>query len=671
MLLIGHPPPPLPPSPAMSYKKLGEDGELEGELSDAKEDLIDEVGGTDSPSSSRLLDRSEQRETFGSIKEEEHPTPISEPLLHDSRTLRCVRWTMAACSFLLLAGFLVAAIVLIVRAPACHSQELEWWQSGIIYQCYPQSFQDSNGDGIGDLKGILTRAPHFTDIGIGAVWLNPIFPSPGEDNGYDISNYTGINPLYGSLDDFESLLTELHKQGLKLILDFVPNHTSDQHPWFVESNSSRDSSRRDWYVWADPAPDGGPPNNWISVFGGSAWTLSAATGQYYLHQFSSFQPDLNYRNEAVRFAMEDVLKFWLDLDVDGFRVDAAKFLLEDPDLRNESVNVHFDCPEDCATNISSHDCYDYLVHNLTTNYPGIHGIIQSWRKLLDSYSSSTPRQRFMVGEVYDEISTVISYYGTDANEFNFPFNFFLLENTNWTGSAVGGIISQWLDAMPPGGWPNWVLGNHDKSRIASKAGVGLARALNMLLLTLPGTPTTYYGEEILMTDVYVPPPQRRDRFANRDPERTPMQWNTSANAGFTTGDPWLPLPDNYTEFNVEVEREDECSMLTLYKALASLRAHNIALQYSGYELLLNTTSTLTYRRYHASSTDEFLVAINFSKEPISLGFTSDRVVLKYPTIALSSACARNHTATSIDLKSFKLGSEEALVIQGKSESVCK
>ena len=657
----------------MSYKKLTEEDEEEEGLLEEKEDHpIDEEGDTLTPPLNGGLKGPES----GSIEEEEHLEPVPGTLPRESKTLRCVRLVLAISSFVLLGCFLAAAIVLIALAPACKSSspELKWWQSGIIYQCYPKSFQDSDGNGVGDLRGIQARADHFVDIGVTAVWLNPIFPSPDEDNGYDVSDYTAINPLFGTLDDFKALLADLHNRSLRLILDFVPNHTSDQHPWFEESSSSRNNSKRDWYVWADPAPGGGPPNNWISLFGGSAWTLSNITGQYYLHQFSTFQPDLNYRNDGVLAAMANVLRFWLELGVDGFRVDAAQYLLEDPELRNESVNPDFHGPpEDCATNVSSPDCYNYLVHNLTSNYPGIHSIIKSWRRLLDSYSvgsanSSTPaRPRFMVGEVYNDVPTVMSYYGSALDEFDFPFNFFLLENTNWTGHAVAGIVSEWLDNMPSGAWPNWVLGNHDNPRIASKVGVGLARALNVLLLTLPGTPTTYYGEEIQMTDVYVPPDQRQDPFGGRDQERTPMQWNTSDNAGFTSGTPWLPVPDNYTEFNVEVEGRDNDSMLTLYETLARIRANNPALQYSGYELVFSTTSVLAYRRYEDSVTEQFLVVVNFLNETTSSGFANDAVSLYDPAVALSSNLNRTGP---IDLKAFDLLAGEALVIKGRSEEAC-
>ena len=537
------------------------------------------------------------------------------------------------------------------------SNSLSWWKTTIIYQCYPRSFQDSDGDGNGDLNGIRSRLHYFVETRIRAVWLNSIYSSPQKDNGYDISNYTNVDPLYGTLADFKTLLKEMHKRKLKVIMDFVPNHSSDEHPWFQESRSSRDNSKRDWYVWAD-GKDGGPPNNWISVFGGSAWSYDNTTEQYYLHQFSDFQPDLNYRNEHVKGAMEEVLKFWLDLGVDGFRVDAVIFLLEDPKLENERRNPKF--TGNCTANISSPDCYNSLIHNLTTNYDGIHDIIRSWRKVLDSYSDKTEQERFMVGEVYDPISEVITYYGNKSDEFNFPFNFLLLGNSNWTGTQVSSLIAEWLDNIPEGAWSNWVLGNHDNPRISSKAGVYLSRALNVLFLTLPGTPTTYYGEEILMTDMYVPPPERHDKYQDRDKERTPMQWNTSAYAGFTSPDskPWLPVATNYSTYNVEVESRDSRSPLALYKKLSELRSNYSALQYAGYEHVYNSTDLFAYLRFcqDCNKRKQVLVIINFSKHQTTAKLTID---LKDPIIVLSSNLNRTGT---IQLSNVKLLGEESLII---------
>lgn len=574
----------------------------------------------------------------------------------ETKTYKYLRRVLGVGAFVMLLAFLATAITLIAVSPPCSEktvEELAWWKTTIIYQCYPRSFQDSDGDGNGDLNGIRSRINYFVDIGIETVWLNPIFTSPQRDNGYDISNFTDIDPLYGTLEDFVALLTDLHNNGIHLLLDLVPNHTSDQHPWFQESRSSKNNPKRDWYIWADGKENGEPPNNWISVFSGSAWTYDNSTGQYYLHQFSEFQPDLNYYNPEVISAMEDVVKFWLNMGVDGFRIDAVSHLLEDPQLQDEPRNPDFNTTDPTCS------CYGSLIHNLTRDYDGIHNITRGWRKILDSYSNDS-HERFMVGEVYDPVETVMLYYGENNDEFHFPFNFFLLENTNWTGTAVSETVAHWLENMPNGTWPNWVLGNHDNSRIASKAGIYLARALNVLLLTLPGTPTTYYGEEIQMTDVDIPHNKTHDlNHLDRDKERTPMQWNVSLNAGFTSNStPWLPVPNSYILYNVDFEMESNSTMLALYRMLVELRNNNTAFKYTDYESVQNSTAIYAYRRFHSSSNDQFLVVVNFSQQPTTAKFDA---IFSEPQIVLSSNLNRTGT---VDLGSVDLLQGEALVIKG-------
>lgn len=538
------------------------------------------------------------------------------------------------------------------------SEHLEWWKTGVIYQCYPRSYQDCDNDGSGDLSGVISRVGYLSKIGINALWLNPIFKSPQRDNGYDVSNYTDIDPLFGDIGQLQELIQELHSRRMHLLLDFVPNHTSDEHPWFLESRQSKTNPKRDWYVWADGKEDGGPPNNWISVFGGSAWTYDNLTSQYYLHQFSSFQPDLNYWNPDVVDAFEDVLRFWLEMGVDGFRIDAIVHLLEDPSLPDEAVNPNHS--PDCLS-----DCYDYLTHNYTRDFDGIHSIIRRWRQLLDSYS--TPRPRFMVGEVYDPIELVMSYYGgDDGDEFHFPFNFFLLGNSEWTGTNVDRIVRLWLDNMPEGYWPNWVLGNHDNHRIASKAGPYLARALNVLLLTLPGTPTTYYGEEILMTNVDVKPEQRKDEYGDRDKERTPMQWNSEKNAGFTSGKPWLPLAANYTEVNVQSQEDDDTSMLRLYTRLSTMRSTYKAFMDTSYFPVIVEQDVLAFVRNSTSGSDQFLVAINFARYTVSVSISDMLPSLLLADIHLSSFL--NRTGTQDLASEFNLLGGEAMVFRWTAET---
>ena len=357
-------------------------------------------------------------------------------------------------------------------------------------QIYPRSFQDSDGDGIGDLGGIIERLDYLTWLGVDAVWLSPIFPSPMADFGYDIADYTDIDPLFGSMEDFDRLLEAVHARDLKLILDLVPNHTSDRHPWFEESRSSRENPKRDWYLWKDPAPDGGPPTNWRSVFGGSAWQYDDTTGQYYYHAFLKEQPDLNWRNPEVRDAIFDVMRFWLDKGVDGFRVDVMWHLLKDEQLRDNPPNpdYHPDQP-DHARFIPAFSEDQYEVHT----------IVEQMRAVTDAYDD-----RVLIGEIYLPIPRLVAYYGPEGRGAHLPFNFQLIL-LPWDARRIDAAISKYEGALPPDGWPNWVLGNHDKPRIASRVGRAQARVAAMLLLTLRGTPTLYYGDEIGMQNVAVPP----------------------------------------------------------------------------------------------------------------------------------------------------------------------
>lgn len=585
-----------------------------------------------------------------------HHVTRPPPSKHHTRA----RWIVGVSITLVLLGLVAVAIALVVTATAPGET---WYRKSVIYQCYPQSFQDSDGDGFGDLEGIRSRISYFKELGIRGVWLNPIYPSPKRDNGYDISDYTDIDPVYGNIEIFKRLLAELHENDIHLILDFVPNHTSDEHPWFKESKANKTNSKRDWYVWADGVAPGSPPNNWLSVFGNSSWTYDETTDQWYYHQFSSYQPDLNYSNPQVKQVMEGVLKFWLDLGVDGFRVDAVMFLLEDPQLQNETLNPLFNESE-CLTP----PCYDSLVHNLTTNYPGIHEICQDWRKLVNKYSIQDRSEKILIGEIYDNIETVMTYYGNSSNEFTFPFNFFLLVNSDWSGVRINCIIKSWLDRMPGGATANWVLGNHDNSRIATKAGLFRARALLLLLLTLPGTPVTYYGDEILMTDVYVPLDKRNDTFQGRDSERTPMQWNTSNHSGFTfpKTEPWLPLATNYSLYNVEVEIDNSTSILSLYKKLLELHSTESAFYEGEYMCLNATEDLLVYLRWKesdASYKEYYIIVINFSDQD-----TSTKISLNFANTELVFSTYLDEP--NLSLSSISLRKGEGLIIRGYLSDTC-
>ncbi|MFC7398707.1 alpha-amylase family glycosyl hydrolase [Chelatococcus sp. GCM10030263] len=489
--------------------------------------------------------------------------------------------------------------------------ELAWWQSGIIYQIYPRSFQDGNGDGIGDLQGITRRLDHLICLGVDAVWLSPFYQSPMADFGYDIADYCNVDPIFGSLADFDRLREETRQRGLKLILDLVPNHTSDRHPWFEESRASRHNAKRDWYIWRDPAADGGPPNNWRSNFGGSAWEFDEATGQYYYHAFLKEQPDLNWRNPAVREAIYDVMRFWLDRGADGFRVDVIWHLMKDAEFRDNPPNPGFQ-PGDP-------EIRRYL-EVYSADQPEIHDVIAEMRHVLDGYA-----ERVLIGEIYLPLERLVAYYGADLKGAHLPFNFQLVESP-WNARTLARIVEEYERALPAGGWPNWVLGNHDRPRIASRVGQPQARVAAMKLLTLRGTPTLYYGDEIGLEDAEIPPDLVQDPAEKnepglglgRDPQRTPMQWDRSDNAGFTTGKPWLPLSPDWRERNVATLAEDERSLLTLYRRLIALRKATPVLVAGSYVPIEMTKDLFAFER--VSEDGRVVVALNLGPEPETVDF---------------------------------------------------
>ncbi|HVW91574.1 MAG TPA: alpha-amylase family glycosyl hydrolase, partial [Devosia sp.] len=440
-----------------------------------------------------------------------------------------------------------------------------WWQTAVIYQIYPRSFQDSNGDGVGDIPGIISRLDYLEWLGVDAIWLSPIYQSPMVDFGYDVADYCAIDPVFGTMQDFDRLLEDAHRRGLRVIMDFVPNHTSDQHPWFKESRSSRQNPKRDWYIWQD-GRHGGPPNNWLSESTESAWTLDAATGQYYYHRFQREQPDLNWRNPAVLDAMRAVMTFWLEKGVDGFRVDAATSLVEDGLLRDEPVEQ------------GPSDKMRRLRHAFTVDRPETHQCIAALRAHLERYPD-----KVLIGEAHMPVARLMEYYGETSPGFQLPFNFTLLDTEHWDASTLGAAIDQYMLLLPQRDWPNWVLGNHDVSRIATRVGPRMARLGAMLALTMRGTPFIYYGEEIGAEDIVLPPeqwldPNGRRGGKERDGERAPMPWNGEANGGFTSGTPWLPLAADASRNNVAAQREDPQSMLSLYRALIHLRKTELTLR---------------------------------------------------------------------------------------------
>ena len=484
-----------------------------------------------------------------------------------------------------------------------------WWQTCVVYQIYPRSFQDTNDDGIGDLRGIARQLDYLVNLGVDAIWISPIYPSPMVDFGYDVADYCNVDPRFGTLADFDDLLMQAHRRGLKVLLDFVPNHTSDAHPWFVESRACRGNQKRDWYIWRDPGPGGGPPNNWISDFGGSAWQWDEVTRQYYYHAFLKEQPDLNWRHPAVQAAMYDVMRFWFDRGVDGFRIDVLWHMVKAADFP--------DNPPNPAYHPEMGEMHRLLQHH-STDQPEVHRIAAEMREIADGYGAKGQGERVLIGEIYLPVDRLMHYYGGERPEVHLPFNFQLID-TPWEARALAAVITSYEAALPPGGWPNWVLGNHDRPRVAATRGQAQARIAAVLLLTLRGTPTLYYGDELGLSDVVIEASQVQDPrelrepglALGRDPVRTPMPWDDSENAGFTKAKPWLPLNADWPTRNVARMMEDPRSILTLYRRLLALRRDHPALSIGDFVLLQVEDDILIYQRRHEA--ERLIVALNLGE----------------------------------------------------------
>jgi alpha-glucosidase len=496
-----------------------------------------------------------------------------------------------------------------------------WWQRSVIYQIYPRSYQDSNSDGVGDLPGITQRLAYLVDLGIDAVWLSPIFTSPMHDFGYDIADYCDIDPLFGSMEDFDELLVRAHELGLKVLLDFVPNHTSSTHPWFVESRSSRGNPKRDWYLWCDPDLNGGPPNNWLSEFGGSAWEFDKPSGQYYYHAFLASQPDLNWRNPEVRRAMHDIMRFWLRKGIDGFRIDVLWHLIKDEQLRDNPANPGY----------KPGDPPHWAVLPLyTTDRPEVHDVVSGFRAVANEFP-----HRLLIGEIYLPPKRLIAYYGKNLEGVHLPFNFGLLE-MRWHARDIAVLIDEYERALPIGSWPNWVLGNHDRPRIATRVGVAQARVAAMLLLTLRGTPTMYYGDEIGQTDTKIGPDQVCDPLGRsvpslgRDGSRGPMRWEEAPYGGFSNVQPWCVCPGAGDLSNVASERCSASSILNLYRRLLEVRKSSAALSMGDYAPLVATGDVLLYERSYPGASS-MVVALNLGDQPatafIDSSFPAGQVIV--------------------------------------------
>jgi alpha-glucosidase len=485
------------------------------------------------------------------------------------------------------------------------SSNERWWQRAVIYEIALISFQDSNDDGRGDLRGLLQRIGYLKWLGVDAVWLTPIQKSPMRDFGYDIADYCAVDPAFGSIEDFDRVLAALHDAGIRLILDLVPNHISSDHPWFVESCSSATCSRADWYLWSDAAANGGPPNNWLSRFGGSAWEWNEQRRQFYCHTFLAEQPDLNWRNEEVRQAIGEVMRFWLARGVDGFRVDASAVLIKDHLLRDNPASP------DADHNTPPPQRYDPVFND---DRPEAMGCIEMMRKILDEYDD-----RVLCGEVQGKTDRIGHFYGSESPRLHLPLNFALLD-AQWNAFSLQAAIDSYFHALPEGAWPVWVIGAHDKQRIASKIGQKPARVLAMLLMTLKGTPFFYMGDEIGRERSKVPRARVQDPFEKlvpglglgRDPERTPIRWDRTPNGGFTRGEPWLPMDDDGA-CNIEEQAGNARSILQLYRRLIELRRHRRCLVDGGYRPFRARNDVLSYERFLVD--ESISVGLNISGEP--------------------------------------------------------
>lgn len=519
-----------------------------------------------------------------------------------------------------------------------------WWKEGVVYQIYPRSFMDSNGDGVGDLVGICEKLDYLKSLGVDIIWLSPVFPSPNDDNGYDISDYRGIQPEFGTFADWERLLKGLHDRDMRLLMDLVANHTSDEHSWFVESRKSKDNPYRDYYIWRPPSAEG-EPNNWASCFGGSAWQFDETTGEYFLHLFSRKQPDLNWRNPAVREAMYQTLRFWLNRGADGFRIDAADMLLKDRTLRSNPLNPDFK-PGDAPDNA--------VIPKYTRNRPANHRLMAEIRRAMQPWNEC-----LLLGELYQPVERLVTYYGTEARpELHLPLNLTLLHH-NWNADAIQETIGKYYKALGPNQWPCWSLGNHDIRRLTSRTPGSQERLAAMLLMTLGGTPTLYYGDEIGIADVEIPKYLVDDpqTFSwpghSRDVARTPMKWDASPQAGFTSGRPWLPVGD-YSRLNVQEQAKDEKSLFSLHKKLIEVRRLEPALATGRFNPVERSSPLVAYERIGER---RLLIVLNLSNEPQSFPISGSASIL------LSSQFERVGTQMQ---GSIPLKSEEGLIVLRKS-----
>lgn len=493
---------------------------------------------------------------------------------------------------------------------------LPWWRTGVLYQIYVRSFADSSADGVGDLRGVIDHLDHLAWLGVDGIWLSPVTPSPNADFGYDVADYCSVEPAFGSLADLDELVASANARGIQVLIDLVPNHTSDQHPWFVESRSGRNAARRDFYVWVDPKPDGSPPNNWVGCFGGPAWTFDETTGQYYLHNFLPEQPDLNWWCEEVRAAFDDILQFWWDRGIAGFRIDVCNMIIKDAELRDNPPATEDD---------------PFIMQmfgqrpEYTSNRPEVHGILKHWRQLANGYDPA----RVLLGETNVEaLETLAAFYGDGQDELSLSFNFPFIESP-FEAQALRDVVERTEALLPPGSWPVWTGSNHDVSRLATRwAGghPGKVRLALLMLLALRGTPVLYQGDEIGLTDGELTHDQILDpvglrfwpAYVGRDPERTPTPWTSGRHGGFTDpgSTPWLPM-DDPSLCNVADQRRDPGSVLEFVKDVVRLRRRSPDLVSGAYQSLPSPDGVWMWRRGTKT-----VVVLNLSDDSVPIALTA-------------------------------------------------
>lgn len=523
-----------------------------------------------------------------------------------------------------------------------------WADGAVVYQIYPRSFKDSNGDGIGDLPGITSRLDYLKELGINAIWLSPFYPSPMADFGYDVADYCDVDLIFGTLQDFDDLLSACSERDIKLIIDLVPNHSSDEHPWFLASKQDKTNDYADWYIWRDPAPESKPgkplpPNNWLNIFSGTtAWEWVEERQQFYLHSFHKKQPDLNWSNPEVRGAIKDAMRFWLDRGVDGFRVDAVYFMAKEPALTDNPLNPHYKENRDSA--------YNSLLHLNSQAHPVVYEYLGEMADVLKEPAYDS-KKRFMVTEAYpggpDPVAEYMKFYEGMDPAVAAPFNFEGL-SLPWQAEPWRKFLAPFHKALSdfsPLCVSSYAFGNHDQWRLVTRLGDKAARSAAVLQLTLPGMIFIYNGEELGMHNVDIPADKLHDPAASdgggRDPERTPLQWSAEANAGFSTHEPWLPVADDYQTHNVETEKADPRSFWNMYKQLTTLRASEEAIRTGEFELLKTSApDVLAFRRY-SDGHDSFVTFINFSDKPVKIA-----APLKLTDFVISSAGATTKVAAS-------------------------